>query len=58
MAKANPWSRCCEGNSLSNEGFNLMIAYQLDTLQLTQEIQKEKKAQWLSILLGDSKKIS
>ncbi len=20
MAKANPWSRCCEGNSLSNEG--------------------------------------
>ncbi len=35
--------------------FNLMILYQLDTRQLTQE--KEKKAQWLGVLLGDSKKI-
>ncbi len=33
-----------------------MIPYQLDTLQLAQE--KEKKAQWLSVLLGDSKKNS
>ncbi len=36
--------------------FNLMIPYRLDTLQLTQE--KEKKAPWLSVLLGDSKIIS
>ncbi len=36
--------------------FNLMILYGLDSPQLTQE--KEKKAQWLGVLLGDSKIIS
>ncbi len=25
MAKANPWSRCCEGNSLSNEGIFIIL---------------------------------
>ena len=35
--------------------FNWMILYRLDTLQLTQE---KEKPQWLSVLLGDSKKIS
>ncbi len=44
MAKANRWSRCCEGNSLANEGI-FMIPYWLDTLQLTQDKEKSSVAQ-------------
>ena len=54
MAKVNPWSQCCEGNPLSNEGIfmillphdsSLMIPYRLDTLQLKQEKEKSSVAQ-------------
>ncbi len=46
MDQAIPWSRCCSGNPLSNEGiflpqyFNFLLFYGLNPLQLTQEKEK------------------
>ncbi len=41
MDQAIPWSRCCAGNHLSNEGILLpRYFYGLNPLQLTQEKEK------------------
>ncbi len=40
MAKANPWSRCCEVNSLFNEGIFMISLPQLIVLSFPQNSAK------------------